>query len=169
MRSFGRFELRALLNKSARSMLWLVHDPRAGQEMILCMPRVAPNSQQAMEHWLRMANAAARVQHPNLAHEVEVGQVEQWPFMAYDRAVGETLDERLARLPAPLPIDAAGWICQYLEGLAFAHDAGHAHRDVQGATLVINASNQVRVLGLEAAQEVFPAASDFSAVSRRAV
>ncbi|MET0517553.1 MAG: protein kinase, partial [Burkholderiaceae bacterium] len=169
MRRFGRFELRALLNKSARTMLWLVLDPRAGQELLICMPRVAPNSAAAMAHWLKMAQAAARVQHPNLAHVVEIGQVEQWPFVAYDRALGETLDERLARQPAPLPLDAAAWVCQYLEGLAFAHEAGHAHRDVQCATLVINAANQVRVLGLEVAQEVFPSNVDFNAVTRRAV
>lgn len=169
MRRFGRFELRALLGKSARSMLWLVFDSRHGQEMMLCMPRVAPNSTAAMEHWLKMANAGARVQHPNLAHVVEVGQVEQWPYMAYDRALGETLDERLARQNAPLPLDAADWICQYLQGLAFAHEAGHAHRDVQCATLIIDANNKVRVLGLEAAQEVFPANVDYNTVTRRAV
>ena len=169
MRRFGRFELRALLSKSARSMLWVVYDARLGQELFLCMPRVAPNSAAASEHWQKMAQAASRVQHPNLAHAIEIGQVEQWPFVAYDRALGETLDERLARQSAPLPVDAADWICQYLEGLAFAHEAGHAHRDVQCATLIIGANNQVRVLGLEVAQEVFPATVDFNTVTRRAV
>jgi len=169
MRRFGRFELRALINKSARSMLWLVFDPRLGQELMLCMPRVAPNSKAAAEHWLKTANAGARVQHPNLAHAVEIAQVEQWPFIAYDRALGETLDERLARQPAPLPLDAADWISQYLQGLAFAHEAGHAHRDVQGASLIISPDNKVRVLGLEVAQEVFPAHVDFNTVTRRAM
>ncbi|MDC8783714.1 HDOD domain-containing protein [Roseateles koreensis] len=169
MRRFGRFELRALLSKSARSMLWLVFDPRLGQELILCLPRTAPNSPGALAHWLKMANGVARIQHPNIAHVIEVGQVEQWPFIAYDRALGETLDERLARQTAPLPVEAADWVCQFLEGLAFAHEAAHAHRDIQCASLVISSTNQVRVLGLEVAQEVFPATLDFNAVTRRAV
>ena len=169
MRQFGRFELRGLLSKTTRSMLWLVFDPRVQQEMLLFLPRLAPNSPAATAHWLKMANIGARVLHPNLAPVVEVGLVEQWPFIAYDRALGETLDERLARQHAPLPLDAADWICQYLQGLAFAHEAGHAHRDVQAATLVINAANQVRVIGLEVAQEVFPATTDFNTVTRRAV
>lgn len=169
MRQFGRFELRGLLSKSTRSMLWLVFDPRVQQEMMLSLPRLAPNCAAAAEHWLKMANIGARVVHPNLAPATEVGQVEQWPYIAYDRALGETLDERLARQNAPLPLDAADWICQYLHGLAFAHEAGHAHRDVQAATLVINAANQVRVLGLEVAQEIFPSTVDFDTVTRRAV
>ncbi|MGS0754522.1 serine/threonine protein kinase [Roseateles sp. GG27B] len=169
MRRFGRFELRSLLGKSARSMLWLVFDARLGQELMLCMPRLAPNCAAATEHWLKMANASSRIQHPNLAHVIEIGQVEQWPYLAYDRALGETLDERLARQNVPLPVDAADWIGQYLQGLAFAHEAGHAHRDVQCASMIISASNQVRVLGLEVAQEVFPATLDFNTVTRRAV
>lgn len=169
MRRFGRFELRALLSKSTRSMLWLVFDARLGQELMLCMPRLAPNSAAAAEHWLKLANASSRIQHPHLAHVIEVGQVEQWPYLAYDRALGETLDERLARQNAPSPLDAADWIGQYLQGLAFAHEAGHAHRDVQCASMIISASNQVRVLGLEVAQEVFPATLDFNTVTRRAV
>ncbi|MDY0747149.1 HDOD domain-containing protein [Paucibacter sp. R3-3] len=168
-RSFGRFELRALLNKSARTMLWIVYDERNEQELYLCMPRVAPNSPAAAEDWQKMANAGARVKHPNLGNVVEVGQVEHWPYVAYERALGETLDERLARGPAPVPNEAADWICQLLEGLAFAHEAGHAHRDIQAALVVISPTNQVCLLGLEVAQEVFPANANFNAVTRRAV
>jgi eukaryotic-like serine/threonine-protein kinase len=169
VKRFGRFELRGLLNKSTRSMLWRVFDARSQQELYLCMPRLAPNSPDALAHWLKTAKAGARIQHPNLAHVVEVGQVEHWPYIAYDRALGETLDERLARQSAPLPLDVAAWTCQYLEGLAFAHDAGHAHRDVQAATMVIDVAGHVRVLGLEVAQEVFPASIDFNTVTRRIV
>ncbi|HEV6967237.1 HDOD domain-containing protein [Roseateles sp.] len=169
LRSFGRFELRALLSKSSRSLIWRVFDARHGQELLLCMPRDKPNSPAALEHWLRMAQAGARVQHPNLAAVFEVGQVEAWPYVAYDRALGETLDERLARQPAPLPIDAAGWVAQLLEGLAFAHEAGHAHRDIQTASVLIDAADKVRLIGLEVAQEVFPANVDYSTVTRRAV
>jgi eukaryotic-like serine/threonine-protein kinase len=169
LRSFGRFELRALLSKSARSLIWRVFDSRHGQELMLCMPRDKPNSAAALEHWLRMAQAGERVHHPNLAPVFEIGQVESWPYVAYDRALGETLDERLARQNAPLPLDGAGWVAQLLEGLAFAHEAGHAHRDIQTASLVIDAADKVRLIGLEVAQEVFPATVDFNAVTRRAV
>ncbi|WP_310345797.1 HDOD domain-containing protein [Pelomonas aquatica] len=169
LRSFGRFELRSLLSKSARSLIWRVFDARHGQELMLCMPRDKPNSAPALEHWVRMAQAGARVQHPNLAPVFEVGQVESWPYVAYDRGLGETLDERLARQPAPLPLDAAGWVAQLLEGLAFAHEAGHAHRDLQTTSLVIDAGDKVRLIGLEVAQEVFPATVDFNTVTRRAV
>lgn len=169
MRRFGRFELKALLHKSQRSMLWLVFDPHPRQEMLLLMPRDKPNSEAAMLHWLKTVDAASRIHHPHLAHVIETGRVDPWPYVAYDRALGETLDERLARLGPTLPLDAAAWVAQALEGLAFAHEAGHAHRDIQSAHIVIDAGNHVRVLGLEVAQDVVPAHLDFNATSRRAV
>ncbi len=169
LRRFGRFELRALLSKTQRSMMWLVFDPRNAQEFMLAMPRQAPNRPEALAYWQAQVQAGARIQHPNLAHAVEVGQVEHWPYIAYDRALGETLEERLARQSALLPLDVAALLCQALEGLAFAHEAGYAHRDIQTSTLVIDASNHVRLLGLEVAQEVFPASIDFNTVTRQAV
>ena len=38
VRHLGRFQLLRLLGKSVRTMLWLVMDPRAGQEMVLMLP-----------------------------------------------------------------------------------------------------------------------------------
>lgn len=169
VRRFGRFELKALLSKTSRSMLWLVFDPRASQQMLLCMPRTAPADAQAVADWIRQAGIGARIQHPNLAHAIEVSQVEHWPYIAYDRALGETLEERLARERAPLPMEWAGWICQGLEGLAFAHEAGHAHRDIQLSSLLIDASGHVRLLGLEVAQEAAATTGEFDTSLRRVV
>jgi non-specific serine/threonine protein kinase len=169
MRRFGRFELKALLSKTARSMMWLAFDPRASQDMLLCMPRTAPADPQALADWIRRAGVGARIQHPNLAHAVEVSQVERWPFIAYDRALGETLEERLARDRVVLPMEWSGWICQALDGLAFAHESGHAHRDIQLSSLLIDGAGHVRLLGLEVAQEPALAGEDFNTATRRVV
>lgn len=156
-RAFGRFELRSLLGRSDRTMLWLAFDPRVGQEMLLTMPRVAPHDAPMLERWLAMARHAARLDHPHLAHVVEVGAHEAWPYVLCDRALGTTLGERLADGTPPPHADAVGWLCQALEGLAFAHDAGVAHHDLQLHALLIDESGQVRVLALGAGADVAPA------------
>ena len=148
-------------------MLWLVFDTHHGQEMLLMVPREKPAGEAAMQQWLKAMDAGSRIHHPNLGHVVEPGRVAPWPFGTYDRALGETLEERIAR-GAPLPLDAAKWVAQALEGLAFAHEAGHAHRDIQLAHLLIDPADHVRVIGLEVAQETLPADADFNA-TRRAV
>ena len=149
-RMFGRFELRQLLGKSDRTMAWLAFDPRSTQELMLTLPRVQPASAEAVDLWLADAKHAARLNHPNLAHVVEVGVQDHWPYVAVDRALGSTLGERLAAQRQLPPDEAVGWLIQLLEGLAFAHDAGLAHGDLQLHQVLVSEQGTVRVMAIGA-------------------
>jgi non-specific serine/threonine protein kinase len=149
-RAFGRFELRLLLGKSQGTMSWLAFDPRLGQEVMLTLPRVQPADAAALETRLREMKQAARLNHPNLAHVVEVGVQDHWPYVACDRALGVTLGEWLAAQPRLAPIEIAALMCHALSGLAFAHEAGIAHHDLQLHTLLVSPQGQVRVAALAA-------------------
>lgn len=164
-RVLGRFELRRLLGKSERTMTWLVFDSRSSQELVMTMPRVQPASAAAQELWLADARHAARLNHPNLAHVVDVGVQDHWPYVAVDRALGLTLGERIAAQPKFSAEEAVGWLIQALEGLAFAHEAGVAHGDVQLHQLLVSEQGTVRVIALGAglaagAQTGTPSAQD---------
>ncbi len=157
IRAFGRYELRQLLGKSAGSTAWLAFDPRLGQEVMLTIPRVQPPDAGALELRLREMKQATRLNHPNLAHVIEVGVQDHWPFLAVDRALGVTLAEWLAAHPRPAPMELAGLLCQVLAGLAFAHEAGTAHRDIQLHQVLVNEQGQVRLTGLAVAEPPRPA------------
>lgn len=150
-RAFGRFELRQLLGKSHGTMAWLAFDPRLGQEVMLTLPRVQPADGAALDARLREMKQAARLNHPNLAHVVEVGVQDHWPYVACDRALGVTLGEWLAAQPRLAPIDIAALMCHALSGLAFAHEAGIVHNDLQLHTLLVSPQGLVRVAALAAA------------------
>ncbi|TMH33814.1 MAG: HDOD domain-containing protein [Betaproteobacteria bacterium] len=152
-RSLGRFELRQLLGKSTATMVWLAFDPRLGQELMLTLPRVQPADAAALEDWQREVRLAARLNHPHLAHVVEVGVQDHWPYVAVDRALGVTLVEWLAAHPQPTPIEAVKWMCEALEGLAFAHEAGATHGDLQLHHILVSEQGTVRVMALEAARD----------------
>ena len=149
-RAFGRFELRRLLGKSVRSMAWLAFDPRSSQEVMLTMPRLQPADEAALHAWKSEAERAARLNHPNLARVVEIGVHEHWPYVAVDRALGETLGERLEAQRSMAAIDAVEWVTQLLEGLAFAHEAGVAHGDLQPYQVLVSEQGVVRIMGLAA-------------------
>ncbi len=151
VRKLGRFELRLLLGRSAGSMAWRALDSQNAQERVLVLPRQQPASTQAMQAWLDQARRAARLVHPNLAQAIEVGEQEHWPFVAYDGGIGLTLAERLVSREGDAAADIAGWMAQALAGLAFAHDAGMAHRDLQPFLLALADNGHLRVLGLEVA------------------
>lgn len=160
IRSFGRFALRQLLAKSAATMVWLAFDPRADHEVMLTLPRVQPADAYALELWLRDARMAARLDHPNLAPVAEVGVQDHWPFIAVDRSHGITLGEWFAAHPGPQPAEVVGWLCDLLQGLAFAHEAGVAHLNPQLHSVLINDRGGVSLMALAAACEVIEAPFD---------
>ena len=160
-REFGRFELRRLLGKSAASMVWLAFDPRTGAEAMLSLPRVQPADAAALEHWQRGARMAARLNHPNLAAVVEVGVQDQWPYIVVDRSQQLTLDEWIAAHPNPQPAEVVvGWVCKMLQGLAFAHEAGVSHLDLQRHHVLINDRGAVCLMGLGVAGDAAGAMHD---------
>ncbi len=129
-------------------MVWLVNDPRTQQQLVLTLPREQPVEPGAVENWLVQVRQAARLAHPHLAQAVEVAVQEHWPYVAVDRSHGVLLSERLVENPHPSPLEVVGWVCQVLEGLAFAHDSGSAHHDLQLHSLQISEAGRVRLMAL---------------------
>ena len=150
-RAFGRFELRQLLAKSSATMVWLAFDPRADHEVMLTLPRVQPVDAPGLEHWLRDARFAARLDHPNIAPVAEIGVQDHWPFVAVDRSHGVTLGEWSAAHRNPQPGEVVGWLCDLLQGLAFAHEAGVAHLDPQLHSVLVNERGGVCLMALASA------------------
>jgi HD-like signal output (HDOD) protein len=152
-RAFGRFALQRLIGKSEATMTWLAIDTRSSTEAMLSMPRVPPTGAAGIGNWLLLARRAARLDHPDIAPVVECGVHEHWPFIAVDRRAGLTLEEWLALHPASGVDEAALWIASVLRGLAFAHDAGVTHGDLQAHNVLINERGNACVMALAAAPE----------------
>ena len=147
-RAFGRFALRRLIGKSEATMTWLALDSHTAAETMLTMPRVPPVTQAGIAEWLQAARRASRLDHPNLAPVAEFSVHEHWPYVAVDRRAGVTLDEWLAEHPHPPIEELAAWLGGVLRGLAFAHDAGVVHLDVQRRHIVINDRGQASIMAL---------------------
>jgi HD-like signal output (HDOD) protein len=148
VRMFGRFQLLRLLGKSERGMLWLALDPQTQQEVMLAMPRAQPG--EAAGAWQQAVRRAARLNHPRLAKVLDIGEHDRWPYVVYDRGVHVTWAEKLSS-QGLAATDLADWVAQAAQGLAFAHEAGTAHHDLQPWWLLIDEDNRVSVVGLEVA------------------
>jgi non-specific serine/threonine protein kinase len=147
VRMFGRFQLLRLLGKSEHVMGWQAIDVRANREYVLAVPRIQLQGQ-AMQDWQQKVRRAARLNHPHLARPVEVGEFDHWPYAAYERCTDVTWAERFSRQGVPAQ-EMASWAVQAVQGLAYAHEAGVAHRDLQPFLLSVDEAGQVKVLGLD--------------------
>lgn len=148
--AFGRFRLQRLLGKSTHTLVWLAVDPQADEERVLVMPRAQVADREELRRHLQAARLAMRVTHPGLAPAVEVGEHDRWPYAAYERGQSNTLVELTASQGSPA-LEVARWSMQVLDGLAFAHEAGLAHRDIQAATVSIDDGGRARLMGLQIA------------------
>jgi non-specific serine/threonine protein kinase len=148
VRMFGRYQLLRLLGKSTQGMLWLGQDPRTEVDVMIAMPRVQPAGAEALQAWLARVRRCTRLTHPKLAKVLEVGEHDRWPFVAYERGAYVTWSERLDSTGLGGQ-ELAQWSVQVLQGLAFAHEAGFAHRDLQPFSLLVDEGGDVRLLGLE--------------------
>ncbi|OYU91288.1 MAG: protein kinase, partial [Burkholderiales bacterium PBB5] len=147
VRHLGRFQLLRLLGKSARTMQWLVMDSRSQQELVLVLPRSQPANADALQHWLDTARRTARIDHPGLAPVVDVGEHDRWPYIAYDRSSAVTLAERMGK-KGIAPTELVPWIVQAAQGLAFAHEAGAVHQDIQPGMLAVSDAGVCQLMGL---------------------
>jgi non-specific serine/threonine protein kinase len=69
-------------------------------------------------------------------------------FLAYERGLGLTLDERLSRHRVPAPPDAAQWAANAAQGLAALHEAGHTLGDLQPFQWLIPPDGTAVLLGV---------------------
>lgn len=147
-RRFARFALQRLLGKSAHTMAWQVSDARVGQELVLMLPRLVPQGEDGLERWLQRARKAARLDHPQLANAVELGAHDGWPYATYELGETATLADRIGSKGLAAE-EVAQISSQLLAALAYAHDAGAAHRDLQTYSVLVSDKGQARLMGLE--------------------
>ena len=162
VRQLGRYQLLRLLGKSERTMVWLVSDPRVDQELVLVLPRVQVTDPPALARWLDNARKVARIEHPGLAHVVEVGQHDRWPYITYDRGSSVTLAERIGQ-KGLVPQELVPGMVPVLGGLAFAHEAGQVHHDVQLSLLLVADNGACRLMGLGVARDSAGGLADLQA------
>jgi hypothetical protein len=66
---------------------------------------------------------------------------------------GRTLEDRLKDGPLPAA-EAAGYICQALSALGYAHERGVVHRDIKPANIMVTPAGQVKLMDFGIAKAV---------------
>lgn len=127
-------------------VVYLAEDEQLHRQVALkFISPLAAADEHAQRRFLREAQAASALDHPNIATVYEVGNYQTQPFIAMAYYRGETLKRRIER--GALPIPEAASIAEHIaEALQAAHDGGVVHRDLKPANVFITASGQVKIL-----------------------
>jgi eukaryotic-like serine/threonine-protein kinase len=102
----------------------------------------------ALKRFLREAQAAAQLAHPNVVVLYEESEIDGIKFLAMEYVEGTDL-HRMVQQQGPLPIPTA---CEYIKqtaaGLQHAHEMGLIHRDVKPSNLLVTHLNKGRSSGV---------------------
>jgi tetratricopeptide (TPR) repeat protein len=90
------------------------------------------------------AEAAARLQHPNIVQVFEVGTNQDCPFLAMEFCSGGSLAGRLQGTPWP-PAEAAALLERLARAVAAAHRAGVVHRDLKPANILLTDDGTAKI------------------------
>jgi Tol biopolymer transport system component len=142
-----RYRRLDLIGTGGMGVVYRAEDTVLGRTVALKFlhPMLTPNPQ-ARARFLAEARAASALDHPNICTIYEVGETAEGQlFLAMAFYDGETLKERLARGPLPVP-EALDVALQVARGLAKAHRHGIVHRDIKPANLMLTADGLVKIL-----------------------
>ena len=96
--------------------------------------------------FLREAQSAARLNHPNVVTLHEFGEDAGRFFMAMELLEGEDLSRTLKRAGLPTLDDKLAIMEQILDGVAYAHAQGVIHRDLKPPNIHVQPKGQIKVM-----------------------
>ena len=147
METIARFELRRVLGRGGAATVYEAKDGGRGGRVALKLVAEKLNPSPARRaRFLREAQLASDLAHPNLVHVVEAGEHRGRAFVAMELVEGVDL-ERVIRSGRPFPVEwTIDVLRQVCEGLHYAHLSGLVHGDLKPTDIRVSSENVVKIL-----------------------
>ena len=141
------YEIRSKIGAGGMGEVYLASDTKLGRDVALkLLPEEFAHDRYRMQRFIREAQAASAINHPNVCVIHEVGETEDGrSFIAMEYVEGESLSAKIGGQPlAPKEIVDIGM--QVADGLSEAHAKGIVHRDIKPSNIAITPRGQAKVL-----------------------
>jgi serine/threonine-protein kinase len=143
----GKYRIIELVGEGAMGVVYRAHDSVLDRNVaIKVMNESIARQDDLRKRFLREAQAAASLQHPNVVCIYDLGESDGHLFIAMEFIQGVDL-ERLIDLGEPLSLQARlDIIIDVLTGLAFAHKRGIIHRDIKPANIRVGEDGRAKIM-----------------------
>ena len=135
---FGRFRIDRVLGQGGGGIVYLAYDPNLQRKVALKVPR--PESlftPDARRRFVREAEYAAQLNHPNIVPIHEAGEVGGVCYLVSAYCDGSNLADWL-RSRRVSPRNAAQIVAALADGVASMHASGILHRDIKPRNVVLD-------------------------------
>ncbi len=96
------YEITGKLGEGGMGIVYRAKDTRLNRPVALKMILDSGHDENSRKRFLREAQAAARVTHPNICRIYDIGEADDRPFLVMELLEGESMSPRLGRGPMPL-------------------------------------------------------------------
>jgi serine/threonine-protein kinase len=147
----GKYTIVEELGRGAMGVVYKAMDPVIGRTVAIKTIRfdILANAQQreeAQRRFLREAQSAGNLSHPNIVTIYDVGEDQGLTYIAMEFVEGKSLEDLLCGRKPWDPAAAVNLIIQVAEGLDCAHRKGIVHRDVKPGNILIDASGRPKIV-----------------------
>jgi serine/threonine-protein kinase len=152
--NISHYRILSKLGAGGMGEVYLAEDTRLDRKVaIKFLPPDSVADERASKRLIREAQAAAKLDHPNICAIHEVAEEDNRTFIVMQYVEGETLSSRIKRKSLELreTLDLAA---QVADALTHAHWRGIIHRDIKPQNIMITARGQVKVLDFGLAKVV---------------
>ena len=150
--SIAHYKILAKLGEGGMGVVYKAEDTKLRRTVALKFPPIDKlATEEEKSRFVREAQAAAALNHPNICTVYEIGEAAGHSFIAMEFVAGESVRVRVRSRPLPLD-EALDIAIQAAQGLQAAHENDVVHRDVKSANLMLTAKGRVKVMDFGLAQ-----------------
>ena len=154
--SLGRYTIKSLLGAGGMGQVYLAEDTQLRRSVALkVLPSDVAANADRMRRFVQEAQAAAALNHPNIAHIYEIGESDGVHFIAMEFVDGFTLRQLIHEQRSELP-KLLRYLQHAAEGLAKAHAAGIIHRDLKPDNIMVTRDGHAKILDFGLAKLIEP-------------
>jgi serine/threonine protein kinase len=135
----GRYRLVRLLGGGGMSDVYQAFDERTGRDVAVKIVR--SNDPEFGRRLAQEARALESFEHPGLIRLLDIGAVDDQPFLVMELIVGKTLAQRLREGPLSSR-ETADIGARLADALAYVHQRGVIHRDVKPSNILLSESGE---------------------------
>jgi serine/threonine-protein kinase len=145
----GKYKILEGIRQDRVGMVFMAENTETKQPVavkVLPTDRVSDNT--VYKAFIEEVQAAARVDHPNVARILDIGVWCGTHFVVTEHVGGPTLDKVLAEKGPLAPNAAAQIVAQVAVGLMAAHEQGLLHRDIKPGNIAVLPERRVKLIDL---------------------
>ena len=140
-----RFKIIREIERGSGGIIYLAEDPRLERNVAIKTIGRFLSTEQG-DHLMKEAKIISRLRHPNIVSLYEVGDCDGKPFVVLEYVEGVSLRELMKQEGVIVVPKAVSLMIQILDGIAYGHQMGIIHRDLNPSNIMIDRNNIPRIM-----------------------